>query len=287
MRSLNPMALLFNAMRATSRDRRIARGVAAVAIPLMAQCGVDDVRAAKVADLYSAETIVTGTEEPERSRGFGVGLLQVVIKLTGLAALETDRRLVSILPTASRYVATFSYEDRMKDIPVHDEQGTRERPHFLRVHFDKAGIDQMLRKLGLPKWSNERPRLTVWLAIRTARGSYVLSADGDRGYGQREVFKSASKRRGVPILIPDRRQIEAAGTGFNDIVANSIERSGSDEKLIGVLETGTDGYWDVRWHLTAQQIDDRWAETRVTFDTAIRGAIDRAAALLSAASRAN
>ena len=34
-------------------------------------------------DLYKAETIVTGTGETERLRGFGVGAEEAIIKLTG------------------------------------------------------------------------------------------------------------------------------------------------------------------------------------------------------------
>src|SRR5262245_58542317 len=107
-------------------------------------------------DLYRVETVVTGTEEPERTRGFRVGLTDVAVKLTGDVRLSENGRLASILEHPHGLVDTFEYEDRMKNIPVHDEQGTRQRPHFLRIRFKAAELDQELAKLGLSKWT-ERP----------------------------------------------------------------------------------------------------------------------------------
>src|SRR5262245_20655805 len=108
-------------------------------------------------DLYKAETIVTGTGEPERLRGFKVGIEEAVIKLTGKASLAGSPRLEKIREQAAALVADYSYEDRMKGIPIHDEQGTRDRPHFLRIRFEKARMDAAIEAARLKKWAGERP----------------------------------------------------------------------------------------------------------------------------------
>ena len=67
-----------------------------VLVLLSAACA----QAIEIGDLYEAETIVTGTEEPERSRGFRIGLEEVLIKLSGDARLarRSERRRRSQLP---------------------------------------------------------------------------------------------------------------------------------------------------------------------------------------------
>ena len=50
--------------------------------------------------------------------------------------------------SAGQYVSAFSYRDRLEGKPVHDEQGTYDRPHFLTCHFDPQKIDSVLKTLG-------------------------------------------------------------------------------------------------------------------------------------------
>src|SRR5688500_10874251 len=97
-------------------------------------------------DLYRAKILVTGTAEPERTRGLRDGLVQVVIKLTGDAPLAGDARLEGMLRDPQRWVERFDYEDRLKDIPIHDEQGSRDRPYFLHMRFDPARLDPELQR---------------------------------------------------------------------------------------------------------------------------------------------
>src|SRR5262249_41341287 len=86
-----------------------------------------------VGDLYQARVRVTGMEEPERSRGFARALSDVLVKLTGDATLNRDPAVVSLAAKAGTMVAAFQYRDLMAGIPLHDEQGTRQRPFVLSV----------------------------------------------------------------------------------------------------------------------------------------------------------
>ena len=49
-----------------------------------------------------------------------------------------------MLAAAGDYVASFTYRDRLEGIPIHDEQGTYDRPHDLTVNVDPAKIDAAL-----------------------------------------------------------------------------------------------------------------------------------------------
>lgn len=241
--------------------------------------------ATPVADLYSAEAIVTGTEEPERTRGFRAGLVDAVVKLTGDFRLADDPRLRPLLKDPHRFVDRFEYKDRMKGIPVHDEQGTRERPHFLRMHFKPDALDAGLAALSLMAWGNDRPLTAIWLGVRTATGTYVLASSGSEGYGQRAVFEDLAKRRGIPVRLPpaDRPSDTIA---YEDIAAGDVDRlkaasADADAILSGTLETTPSGYWTVSWRLDWKGRFHAWALHDVTFDTAIKDALQQAALIFS------
>jgi uncharacterized protein len=236
-------------------------------------------------DLYKAETVVTGTGEAERMRGFRIVTEEAIIKLTGNAGLAGSARIEPILGQAAGLIAEFTYEDRMKSIPVHDEQGTRDRPHFLRVRFDKAKLDAALTAANLRKWGADRPLLAVWLGIREGRGKYVLAADGPAGYGQREVLKEASKKRGVPIVLPPAGSAvityESIDKGLFHILQQESQKLGAAGVLYGMLDFDGNVGWNTRWTLSAAGGYGQWAMKSVTFDVALKGAIEEAAAVLT------
>lgn len=234
-------------------------------------------------DLYRAQAIVTGTVEPERTRGFKAALQDVVVKLTGDARLEGSGKLLPLLERPHGLVERFEYEDRMKGIPVHDEQGTRERPHYLRVRFKKAAVDAALVKLGLKKWPSDRPVLAIWLGVRTALAPYVLEDDGPNGYGQRAVLIETSMRRGLPIVLPSKGQ---NAVSFGDIVSNAaakLKRASrrADAFLVGVLSITEAGYWNINWQLFHRNESRAWSLRDVTFDTALKNGLQTGALIFS------
>lgn len=236
--------------------------------------------ATAASDLYEAETIVTGTEEPERTRGFRQGLRDVVVKLTGDADAADDPRLAPSLDAPHGFVARFEYEDRMKGIPVHDEQGTRERPHYLRMTFDEAAMDAALSDIGLSVW-RDRPEIAIWLAIETADGGYVLHTRGPEGYGQRAALEEIAARRGLPIRLPP----PDAAIDYADVVARPEALPPAELRLIGHLALAPRGYWAIDWRLEADGMAEGWSLDGVTFDDALKSGLARTAARLSAAAR--
>jgi hypothetical protein len=204
-------------------------------------------------DLYKAETIVTGTGEAERLRGFRVGAEEAVIKLTGKARLATGQRIKPILDKAAELVADFTYEDRMKGIPIHDEQGTR-----------------------------ARPLVAVWLAIREPRSKYVLASEGPEGYGQREVLKDVSVKRGVPIVLPPPGDSPVTYDVIDKSIWNVIQQESNKLNapavLYGTLDFDGNVGWNTRWTLAAPRTYAKWSMKGVTFDAALKGAIEHAAA---------
>ena len=233
-------------------------------------------------ELYKAETIVTGTGEAERMRGFRIGAEAVLVKLTGDASLQGTKPAGNVTDRAADLVADFTYEDRMKDIPIHDEQGTRDRPHFLRMRFDPAKFDAALRQAGLAKWTGERPTLAVWIGISEPRGKYVLASQGD-GYGQREVLKDASRMRAIPIVLPQESQsavnYDAIAKGDVPVLRQASKKLGGNAILYGLLDFDGEAHWNTRWTVAGDRVDASWKMDGVTFDAALKGAIDQVAAV--------
>jgi uncharacterized protein len=240
-------------------------------------------------DLYRAVATVTGEGEVERARGFGLCLESVLMKVSGDPQVRTDPRIDTMKAHAADLVLRFDYWDRMSGIPVHDEQGTRERPFNLTVTFDEQKIDTALHSLGRTPWPTPRPRLAVLLGVHDATATYVLAEDGDRGRGQRESLAAEASRRGIPALLPSAallaadhityEELNGLGPPRRDTIARKM---GADTVLDGELiwSDAAPG-WIASWHLVSQEKDYRWRIDGVSFDDAFRNGLDGAAAILS------
>ena len=215
--------------------------------------------------LYRAEAVVTGVFEPERTRGVREALRSVIVKLTGEHELYGDARVDELAVHANSLVVSFEYEDRMKDIPVHDEQGTRDRPHFLRVRFKSVALDKWLAENHLQKWHPPRPRVRVELSVITARGAYTVRRTGSDGYAQREVIKENSVRRGIPVQLPTK-------------TSNGEDKKAP--KLAGTLTLTDRGLWDIDWAFSHNNRVARFALRSVTFDYAIRFGFNQISSIL-------
>jgi hypothetical protein len=245
--------------------------------------------AATVEDLYQAQTIVTGQGEANRMVGFARCLTDVLVKASGDLRLIGDRRLEPLAGQAATMVTNFSYHDRMSGIPVHDEQGTRDRPYDLTVTFDPARIDAAVRSLGLTPWGASRPRLVIFVGMRNGAVITMLTSDGERARDQRDAFMAAASKRGLPIALPSTSALAAAGLDFAHLAKADMghldalaKQSDGDQALAGQLvwEDRALG-WSAQWRLSWQAGTQRWRIAGVSFDEAFRNAMGGALQILS------
>src|ERR1700722_9475052 len=87
-------------------------------------------------DLYQSQTIVTGQDEPNRQAGFKTCLDAVLLKVSGDQRLPRKPVVAALREKAGGFIASFRYRDRMEGIPIHDEQGTHDRPYDLTCLYD-------------------------------------------------------------------------------------------------------------------------------------------------------
>ncbi len=239
--------------------------------------------------LYQSRTIVTGQREPERMVGFGSCLEDVLIKVSGNPHLAGDARVAPMKTTASHFITAFRYHDRKEGIPVHDEQGTRDRPYDLFCTFNRAGIDALLASLHEQPWIASRLRLPVFLGVHHGALTYVLARDGEHGEDQRASLRQEADKRGIPIALPDSTQVEAqhltahglasAGPIRPDDAARAI---GADLSLSGNLVWNEKILgWICQWRLAWHRRVYTWRLRGVSFDEAFRSGVGGAALVLS------
>ncbi len=239
-------------------------------------------------DLYRAQAIVTGQGEENRAFGVATALQEVLAKVSGDPRLVDDPRVAALAGQAGTWVAGFSYRDRMAGIPVHDEQGTRDRPYDLTVRFHPAKIDAALRSLGSQAWTDHRPRVALVLAVRNGSSAYLLAADGKRGRDLREALAAAARRFGMPVLLPDEAALAMAGLNLAALLADpaglkAIAKSaGGEVALAGSLLWSDEALgWIAEWRLDSKGKIYRWQIAGVSFDAALRSAVGGTAQILS------
>ncbi len=219
--------------------------------------------------LYRASTVVTGRSPESLAAGLPRCLAAVLVKVSGDPRLGSDPAAAKLAGDARAMVASATFRDRMAGIPVHDEQGSRERPHVLTVDFDPDRIDAALEGLGRRPWPQPRPRLSMRLTVRNGDTGFALTEDGAKGRDMREALADAAERFGLDVELP---RAEGQRDG---------ERAGL-VPLAGSLtwDPGKRG-WSADWRLEAPGGGHAWSVGGVSFDEAFRSGIGGSAQVLS------
>ena len=244
---------------------------------------------ARAADLYRAQAVVTGTGEANRIEALGPCLEDVLIKVSGMQKLSGDPRLAPYKAKAKDDLASYSYHDQMSGIPIHDEQGTRDRPYDLSVDFDPQKIADVLKQLGVKPWLGHRPVIAVFAALQQGSYNYVIAADGDRGSDQRDSLKTTAEKRGVDIVLPTTSALTKSGIDLKKLakaapatLASTVSGKGSEAVLVGQLawnEKKLD--WSAQWRMDWDGKPHRWHLSAPTYDEAFRRGIGGVAQMLS------
>lgn len=240
-------------------------------------------------DIYTTRAVVTGQDERNRPLGFKLCFADVLVKASGDASILTDRRFETLAAAAGGYVSTFSYRDRFEGKPVHDEQGTHDRPHFLTCQFDRRKIDDVLKTLGRKPWPEPRPRLVMVLVVHGRANSGVLSSDGAFDPDMREALANAAQRYGLAVRLPSIALLQSNHIGFDTAAAIPPDRllaiakaSDSNVPLVGELRWSDAALgWVATWKLEINGRPFRWSIRGVNYDEAFRNAVRGAARVLS------
>ena len=240
-------------------------------------------------DIYTTRAVVTGKDERNRPLGFKLCFEDVLVKVSGDASIMSDRRIEALAAVAGQYVSTFYYRDRFEGKPVHDEQGTYDRPHFLTCQFDPQKIDGVLKMLGRKPWLGHRARLVMLLSVHGRTNSGLLSSDGSFDPDMREALANSAQRYGLTLNLPSAAMLE--GNQINIDTAESTqpdrllrlaELSDSELPLVGDLRWSDAALgWVASWSLAVNGQRHRWSVSDVNYDEAFRNAVRGTARILS------
>jgi len=228
-----------------------------------------------IGPMFRADAIVTGTDMRQRPWGFAETLREVLIKASGDPRLAHDPRIVPLAAQAECFVACFAYLDLMAGTPLHDDQGTYDRPHQLTVSFVPARIDALLAQLGDKPWRGERPVVVPVLLVRGRKlPPYLLSAEIAAGAEQRGAFAVAAGEFGMRARIPREAELLAWGADAGRLPSGVPPASAGEAVVVGTLDwrerlPGWVGEWRMRW----RGGDYAWGIGGVNYDAAFRNIV--------------
>ncbi|MBX3575604.1 MAG: DUF2066 domain-containing protein [Rhizobiaceae bacterium] len=255
---------------------------------LLAMAGAP-ARAVDLESLYQSQAIVTGQGEANRQLGFEICFRQVLVRVSGDQRVPDEPAIATLVPSAGDYVVSFRYRDRLEGVPIHDEQGTYDRPHDLYCQFDPAQIDPLLASVGRRPWLEQRPPVLVLLAVRRGEKAFALASDGEDGPFMAESLAAAAEPLAIEAMLPDTGMLEAAGIDATTIPDAALSATASVAAtvpgavpLVGTLEW-SDGElgWISTWRMAHDGTEHRWEVRGVSFDDAFRAAMRGAAQILS------
>jgi hypothetical protein len=243
--------------------------------------------AASIADLYRSTAVVSGQGETNRAKGLALCLEDVLVKVSGDPRLIGDPKVVELTSQAAGFVAHFQYRDRMSGVPMHDEQGSYDRPHDLTVDFDAEKIDAVLRSLGRRPWLSARPHVVVFLAVNGRKEKFALTSDRDPD--MRRSLAAAAERVGLPVGLPTNAQLAKQGWNVETLPRSDISNldaaataAGSELALAGTLTWSDSALgWIADWRMRSDAKNYRWQIRGVGFDDAFRNGMRGAVQVLS------
>jgi hypothetical protein len=225
-------------------------------------------------DLYQSTAIVTGTDMRSRPAGFARCLRDVLVKVSGEPRLIKDARVAELGRHADAFVVSFSYVDVMAGIPIHDDQGTYDRPHYLTVHFEPAKIDQALADLGEHPWRGERPVVVPVLSMRGFGAPYLLSAEAPAEADQRASFAERAKEFGLESRIPTQAELARWGAIAGRLPSLPAVTGPNEVVVAGTLEFQESAPgWSGSWRMRQHGVDYIWGISGVNYDEAFRDII--------------
>lgn len=237
-------------------------------------------------DIYTSQVVVSGQGEANRLTGFGICLERVLTRVTGDVTLAGKPEAKAAMTKAADYVAAYSYRDRLEGRPVHDEQGTYDRPHNLTCRFKTAPLDKLIGDLGGKPWLMRRPVIAVFLDVQKPAARYTVAANNQRDLAMRQSFANASNLIALDVVFPPETaalNLDAAPLDpSSEALKAAAEAAGGDLPLVGRLVwSDADLGWVVDWALAEGGTVHRWSVRGVSFDDAFRTALWGSARLLS------
>lgn len=256
------------------------------------------VYAVDIKGLYEAEVPVYSQKKSERLEAMRAGLLEVLIKISGISEIPFTPGIPEVLNKSSTYVQQFRYRnwpqgrplpqpDALQPGEVAEDSPPKDPPKkVLWVRYDKQAINQVLQDQGLPIWGRSRPSVLVWLAVDDNGERRLISSDNDAVL--KNQFEFEAQRRGVPVLFPlmdlqdevNIRVLDVWGD-FQEEILRASDRYQTKAVLNGRLFRDEYDGWKAKWTLYEGNDVLTWDSASQNQGAVLGDAIDGVASALS------
>lgn len=166
----------------------------------------------------------------ERKRAAGDALLEVLSRLTGLASIPRTPEVSRALAQADAFYSRYVFFNRR------DALGVQET--YVRIIFQEAALQELLRTAQLPVWWSQRPRVMVWLVLDESGRREILDASSQHPLVS--ALQERARQRGIKLDLPLMDLDDTLAVSSADVwgkVGQSVdaaaERYGADLVLVG------------------------------------------------------
>ena len=221
---------------------------AASLVLLFMACLASPVQAVEVLGLYSYDGLVASRSNEERAEAARMGLAEVVVRVAGTRQALNDPTIQDALASAGRLLVQARYESSPYNLT--DELGTEVPADRLRLGFSPEGVEDLLRRSGMPVWGSSRPAVLAWVTSVGSAEEFVSGAE-DGSVGER--LQVHAERRGVPLQFPMLDLTDKMALSANQVaqsqaasVRAASTRYNVEHALAGSVR-GADANWSGNW----------------------------------------
>lgn len=259
-----------------SSFRSDARVLFTASILLLSVLMAPAAQSAEVSGLYDAVTPVAGVGAAERNVAVRDAMGKVLVKVTGNRQVTSRKALAAELDNASRYLQQYRYQS------LSAAQRSDQPQQQLLTSFDKNELDRLLRNLGLPVWSANRPTILIWLGDEQRAKRRLLTPDLDSSV--RAAVDRVAAARGLPLMLPlmdleDQGQLQVADLwgDFENNIRAASRRYAPDLILTGRLIETAARSWRGDWRLYSADSQSHWSSAAATREELVTDALQQAA----------
>lgn len=204
--------------------------------------------------LYSSQLVVPSQSEADRVEAIPEALIQVLQKISGQRELPVSPVLDEALANAGGMLVSFGYKFVERSSPG----GQVSEELYLVADFIKSETDALVRRLGLPRWQQERPPMQVWAVIDDGLARKLKPVEFTYAW---QAMEDVASIRGMPLAWPelddeeiqliDMRLVWGGFTGY------LVDR-GAPADGVAIVAARRDGpLWTLRWNVANN--DQRWS----------------------------
>lgn len=229
-------------------------------------------------NLYSGEVSVVDQSVTERQKATPAALIQVLQKHSGQREIPLHPALDRALLNANRMLVSFSYKQVQRANP--DGSVTDE----LRIvaNFLPEAVENIVQELGLPRWPQQRPPLTIWIVVDDGQGRRLKPLEYEYAW---EAMTDVASLRGLPVRWPEidpeseeKVDLQLLWGGFTDSLGAG-EEPGKDVVIVAARREGP--VWTVRWNFAGGRETDGWRIQDSDLAFAVVDGVHRLADLVS------